>query len=184
MFILAIFCLTTSNLPWFMDLTFQVPVQCCSLQHRTLFPSHVTYTYRWCFRFGSIPSIFLELLLHSSPVIYLASTHWGSSSSSVISFCLLILFMGFSRQEYQSGLPFPFPVGHILSQLSSMARLSWVALRSMAGQQTPTTKNYQEYHGWETPVFTQDTDISLWIVRVWMSLSSWISTLHSQWFVF
>ena len=35
----AISCLTTSNLPWFMDLTFQVPMQYCSLQHRTLLPS-------------------------------------------------------------------------------------------------------------------------------------------------
>ena len=35
-FTLAISCLTTSNLPWFMDLTFQVPVQYCSLQHQTL----------------------------------------------------------------------------------------------------------------------------------------------------
>ena len=34
MFPLSIFCLTTSNLP-FMDLTFQVPMLCCSLQHRT-----------------------------------------------------------------------------------------------------------------------------------------------------
>ena len=34
MFTLAI-CLTTSNLPWFMDLTFQVPLQCCSSQHWT-----------------------------------------------------------------------------------------------------------------------------------------------------
>ena len=33
---LAISCLTTSNLPLFMDLTFQVPVQYCSLQHQTL----------------------------------------------------------------------------------------------------------------------------------------------------
>ena len=82
-----------------MDLTFQVPMQCCSLQHWTLFPSHVTYTYGWCFRFGSIPSFFLELLLYSSPVVYLASANWGSSSSSVISLCLLILFMGFSRQN-------------------------------------------------------------------------------------
>ena len=32
MFSLAIFCLTTSNLPWFMNLTFQVPKQYCSLQ--------------------------------------------------------------------------------------------------------------------------------------------------------
>ena len=32
MFTLVI-CLTTSNLPWFVDLTFQVPMQYCSLQH-------------------------------------------------------------------------------------------------------------------------------------------------------
>ena len=35
-FTLAISCLTTSNLPWFMDLTFRVPMQHCSLQHRIL----------------------------------------------------------------------------------------------------------------------------------------------------
>ena len=33
MFTLAISCLTTSNLPWFMDLTYQVPMQYCPLQH-------------------------------------------------------------------------------------------------------------------------------------------------------
>ena len=41
MFTLAICCLTTSNLPSFMDLTFQVPMQYCSLQHQTLLPSPV-----------------------------------------------------------------------------------------------------------------------------------------------
>ena len=40
-FTLAISCLTTSNLPWFMDLTFQVPMQYCLLQHQTLLPSPV-----------------------------------------------------------------------------------------------------------------------------------------------
>ena len=39
MFTLAIYCLTTSNLPWFMYLTFQVPMQYCFLQHQTLLPS-------------------------------------------------------------------------------------------------------------------------------------------------
>ena len=38
-----------------------------------------------------------------------------------------ILFMGFSRQEYWSGLPFPSPVDHILSDLSTMTLPSWVA---------------------------------------------------------
>ena len=44
MFTLAISCLTTSNLPWFMDLTFQVPMQYCSLQHWTLLLSPVPFT--------------------------------------------------------------------------------------------------------------------------------------------
>ena len=34
--------------------------------------------------------------------------------------------MGFSRQEYWSGLLFPSPVDHILSDLSTMTRPSWV----------------------------------------------------------
>ena len=36
MFTLAISCLSTFNLPWFMDLTFQVPMPYCSLQNQTL----------------------------------------------------------------------------------------------------------------------------------------------------
>ena len=39
-----------------------------------------------------------------------------------------MLFMGFSRQEYWSGLPFPSPMGHILSELSTTTHLCWVAL--------------------------------------------------------
>ena len=45
MFTLAISYLTTSNLPWIMDLTFQVPMQYCSFQYRTLLPSPVTSTH-------------------------------------------------------------------------------------------------------------------------------------------
>ena len=40
--------------------------------------------------------------------------------------------MGFSRQEYRSGLPFPSPVDHVLSELSPMTHPSWVALHDMA----------------------------------------------------
>ena len=98
MFTLAISCLTTSNLPWFMDLPFQVPMQYCSLQHQTLLLSPVLTTTGCCFCFGSILSFFLELFLHWSPVSYPAPTDLGSSSFSVLSFCLFILFMGFSRQ--------------------------------------------------------------------------------------
>ena len=104
MFTLAIFCLTTSNLLWFMDLTFQVPMQYVIL-----------YSTGWCFYFSPASSFFLELFSCSSPVAYWAPTDLGSSSFSILSFCLFILFMGFSRQEYWSGLPFPSPVDHILS---------------------------------------------------------------------
>ena len=34
-------CLTLSNLPWFINLTFQVPMQYCSLQHQTSITSHI-----------------------------------------------------------------------------------------------------------------------------------------------
>ena len=39
---------------------------------------------------------------------------------------------GFSSLEYWSGLPFPSPVDHVLSELSTMPRPSWVALHIMA----------------------------------------------------
>ena len=77
MFTLAISCLTTSNSPWFMDLTFQVPVYYCSLQHRALLPSTVTSTAGCCFCIGSISSFFLELFFHWSPSVYWAPTDLG-----------------------------------------------------------------------------------------------------------
>ena len=113
-----------------MDLIFPVPMQYCSLQHWTLLPSPVTFTIGYCFCFGSISSFFQELFLHWSLVAYWAPTDPRSSSFSVLSFYLFMLFMGFSRQEYWSGLPFPSPVDHILSDLSTMTRPSWVAPRA------------------------------------------------------
>ena len=181
------FSLAISCLPWFIDLTFLVPMQYCSLQHWTMLPSPVTSTTGCCFCFGPslqtftfhfhalekemathssvlawrIPgtaepgglpfvgshrvrhdwsdlaaaaaaSFFLELFLHWSPVAYWAPTALGHSSLSVLYFYLFIQFMGSSRQEYWSGLPFPFPVDHILSELSTMTHPSWAALQGMA----------------------------------------------------
>ena len=72
---------TELNLPWFMDLTFQVPMQHCSLQHWSLLLSPVTFTTGCRFFFGSVSSFFLELFLPWSPV-----THepWTSRCSSWI----------------------------------------------------------------------------------------------------
>ena len=48
-FTLAISCLTTSNLPWFMDLTLKALTQHCSLQYQTLLLSPVTSATGCCF---------------------------------------------------------------------------------------------------------------------------------------
>ena len=58
-FTLAISCLTTSNLCWFMDLTFQVPMQ-YYLHHRTLLQSPVTSTSLCCFCFGSAINVHIN----------------------------------------------------------------------------------------------------------------------------
>ena len=101
-FSLAIFCLTTSHLPWFMDLIFQVPMQYCSLQHWTWLSPLETSTSEHLFHFGlaemgQSPFI-LSGAVSSCPLLFPGSTldtFWpGGSSSSVISFCFLILFMG------------------------------------------------------------------------------------------
>ena len=134
MFTLAISSFSTSNLPWFMDLTVQVSMPYCSISLDFSFiTSHIrSWAFFFFFCFGSISSFFLELFLHSSPVVYWALTDLGISSFNVLAFCLFIVFMGLLRDEYWSGLPFPSPVDHVLSELSTMTRPSWVALHSMA----------------------------------------------------
>ena len=94
--------LTTSNLLWYMDLTFQDPMQYCSLQYWTLFSLPDTFTTERHFCFGLAASFFLELLviaLNSSPVAYQTLSDLRGLSSGVTSFCLFIRFMGFLQQD-------------------------------------------------------------------------------------
>ena len=130
MFTLAISCLTTSNL-----LT-------CTFGYRFLC-NIVLYSIGLNFHHQTHPQLStafaLALSLHFfwsiSPLFsssILLPTNLGSSSFSVITFCLFILFKWFSRQECWSGLPFPSPVDCILSELSAMTCPSWVALHGMA----------------------------------------------------
>ena len=104
----------------------------CSLQHQTLLSPPDTSTTEHHFHFGPASSFFLELFLCSFPLSYWTPTDLVSSSPGVISSCLFILFMGVLRQECWSGSPFPFLVDHILSDLSTMTCLPWVALHGMA----------------------------------------------------
>ena len=105
-FILAISCLTMSNLPWFMDLTFQVPIQYCSFQLWTSLSPPDTSTAEYHFLFGPATSFFLELLLivfHSSPVADWTPSDLEDVSSGITAFCLFMLSVGFSRQRHWSG---------------------------------------------------------------------------------
>ena len=60
-------------------------------------------------QFGAVSLLFLSSIL---------DTFWpGGLIFQCHSFWLFILFMGFSRQECWTGLPFPSPVDHVLSEL-------------------------------------------------------------------
>ena len=78
MFTLAISCLTTSNLPWFMDLTFQVSMQYCSLQRQILLSSPDISTTEASFPLWPIYFI-LPGAISSSPPLFPSSildTFW------------------------------------------------------------------------------------------------------------
>ena len=142
-FALAVSCLATSSLPWLAGLTLQVPMQYCSLQcwsigaylHHQPHPQLGTV-----FTFALSVHSFWSYFSTQHPVAYWVPTNLESLPFSVMSFCLFMLFMGFSRQEYWSGFPFPCLVDHILSELSTMTRLSWVVLYGMAHSFTERDK--------------------------------------------
>ena len=58
---------------------------------------------------------------------------WGHKESDTAeNLPSTIPFAGFSGQEGCSGLPFPSPAVHVLSELSTVTHLSWVAMHGMA----------------------------------------------------
>ena len=127
-FTLAISCLTTFNLPWFMDLTFQVPMQYCSLQHRILLLSPVTSTAGYCFCFGFHPFILSEV----SPLL-ITSSILGTYRPGELLFQYPIIltfhiFHAVLKARILKWFAFPSPVDHILSDLSTMTRLSCLYL--------------------------------------------------------
>ena len=139
-FTLAISCLTTSSC---MDLTFL----CCIGSYAILLfielnlASITSHLHNWVlfllwlhpFILSGVisPLISSSILGTCQPGEFLFQ-YFAFSYCFILLFCLFILFMGFSRQEYWSGLPFPSPVDHVLSELSTMTRPSWVALCGVA----------------------------------------------------
>ena len=135
MFILTwqVSCLTTSSLLWFMDLTFQVPIQYCYLQHWILL--FITrHIHSWV-SYSLWPTYFIHSgAMGNSPLLFPSSLldnfRPGDSSFGVISLWPVIQFLRFSQQVYW-GCLLP-AVNHVLSELSTMTCPSWVALHGMA----------------------------------------------------
>ena len=163
-----------------MDLTFQVPMQYCSLLHWTLLSPPDISTKRCCFYFDSVSSFFLELFLCSSVVAYWAPTDLGSSSFSVTSFCFFMLFMEFSRQECWGGLPFPSPVDHVLSEFSTTIPL-WTELNQEPWWRTipPLPVKFSFLFSPEISIIAT-TSLSTWMYLKWIRVSSLTTGLPFQ----
>ena len=143
MFTLTISCLTTSNLPCFIDLTFQVPMEYCSLQHRTLLPSFVISTTECCFFFGFIASFFLEFFLYCSLVVYGHLPTWGIHLSVSYLFSLSYCSWDSQGKNTEVVCHSPSPVDYVLSELSTMSHQYWVALHDMAHNFISITSKFQ-----------------------------------------
>ena len=140
-FTLAISYLITFNLPWFMDLTFQVPMQYCSLQHRTLLPSPVTSTTGGVFALApslhSFWSYFsTDLQQHIGHLLT-----WGVHL--LVFYLFAFSYCSWGSQGRNTAMDchsFPSPVDHVLSEISTMTHPSWVALYGMAHSFTELDK--------------------------------------------
>ena len=122
-----------------MDLTFQVPMQYCSLQHWTLLPLPVTFTTGCCFCFGSASAFFLDLFLYSSPVAFWAPTNLGVHLS--VSYFLAFSYCSWGSQgKNTEWFAIPFSSGPCLSELSTMTCPSRVALHDLAHSFTELDK--------------------------------------------
>ena len=124
------------HIPVYLDYrnrTFQVPMRYCSLQYWILLSSADTSTAEHRFCVGPAASSFLGLLvvvLRSSQVAYWTPSDLGDSSFGVMS-CPFTHSWG-SHSRCTGVVCHPPPVDHVLSELSTMAHLSWVALHGPA----------------------------------------------------
>ena len=130
MFTLAISCLTTSNLPRFMDLTFRFLCN-TALYSIGLYFHHQSHPQLGVV-FALAPSLHFSGV--SSPLI--CSSILGTSRPGEFIFQCPI-FLPFHavhwvlKARILKWFAISSPVGHILSELSTMTHLSWVALHGM-----------------------------------------------------
>ena len=164
-----------------MDLIVQVPMQYWSLQHLTLLLSPVTSTTGYCFCFGSIPSFFLELFLHWSPVAYSVSYHfafsycsWGSQGKNTEVVCYSLLQW---TTLCQNSTPWPVRIGWppTFMQSTSWETRGWRKhkLESRLLGETSITSDMQM----TPPLWPLDEPLDESKTREW---KTWLKTLHSE----
>ena len=167
-FTLSISCLTTSSLPWFMDLTFQVLRQYCSLQHRTFTSSPITSTTGHCFCFGSISSFFLELFFLYSPVAYWAPTDLGVHLSVSYLFAFSCCSWGSPGKiskwftiRFSSGAHFVRTLHHDLSILGTIKDRNGLNLT-----EADVKKRWQEYTEelYKKDLYDSDNHDAVWAI--------------------
>ena len=160
-----------------MGLEFQVPMQYCFysigfyFHHQTHPQLNIASALAQPLHFGAIGN---SPLLFS--VAYWTPSNLGGSSFSVRSFYLFIQFIEFSCLRYWSGLPFPPPVNHVLSELSTMTRLSWVALHSMTHNFIELHKPFATTRQWSMKGIFLRHSYSMWMNVLSLLLSApWFS---------
>ena len=124
-------------------------MQYYSLQHQTFITREI---YNWAL-FPFCPSCFIHSgSINNCPLLFPSSLlnnfQLGVLIFGVISFCFFKLFMGFSWQEYWSGLPFPPPVDNFSSELFTMTHPSWVALHGVAHSFTELCRPFTTTRLW------------------------------------
>ena len=131
MFTLAISSLTTSNLTWFVDLTFQGCMQYCSLRHQTLLPSP-THINNWALFWLRLHLFFLSGVISSLFSSSILGIYWPGE---FIFQCHIFLPFHSVHDVLKARIlkwfAAPSPVDLILSELCTMTCPSWVALHSM-----------------------------------------------------
>ena len=115
-----------------MDLTFQFPMQYCSLQHRTLI-SITGHIQNWV-----VFLVWLRLFILSgviSPLISSSILGTYRSGEFLFQYPIFLPFHtvhGVLKARTLKWFAIPFSMDHILSELFTITRLSWVTLHCMA----------------------------------------------------
>ena len=140
MFTLAMCCLTTSNLPIFMDL-WNIGPYAILLFTASDFISITSHIHSWVVVLLSIHLFTLSGVI--SPLI--SSSMLGTyQPGEFIFLCPIFLpfhtVHGVLKARILKWLPFPSPVDRVLSELSTMTHPSWVILHGMAHSFTELDK--------------------------------------------